>query len=92
MYYYNLALNYESLQQYAKAINQYDTAYYLFKNPVMNYNCGPIAEAHLHNLQQAPNYYRHYIAEAKPTEADEIKAFAYVKERWDKKKTAVVKK
>jgi hypothetical protein len=58
----------------------------------MNYNCGPIAEAHLHNLQQAPNYYRHYIAEAKPTEADEINAFAYVKERWDKKKTAVVKK
>lgn len=92
MYYYNLALNYESLKQYSKAINHYDTAYYLFKNPVMNYNCGRIAEAHLHNLQQAKNYYRRYIAEAKPTEADEIKAYAYVKERWGKKKTATVKK
>ncbi len=92
MYYYSLALNYESLKQYSKAINHYDTAYYLFKNPVMNYNCGRIAESHLHNLQQAQNYYRRYIAEAKPTEADEIKAYAYVKERWGKKKTAAVKK
>jgi tetratricopeptide (TPR) repeat protein len=92
MYYYNLALNYESLKQYAKAINQYDTAYYLFKNPVMNYNCGRIAEAHLHNMQQAQKYYLRYIAEAKPTEADEIKAYAYVKEKWGKKKTAAVKK
>jgi tetratricopeptide (TPR) repeat protein len=92
MYYYSLALNYESLKQYAKAINQYDTAYYLFKNPVMNYNCGRIAEAHLHNMQQAQKYYLRYIAEAKPTEADEIKAYAYVKERWGKKKTTAAKK
>jgi tetratricopeptide (TPR) repeat protein len=34
MYYYNIAFNYESLKQYKKTVSNYDTAYYLFKNPV----------------------------------------------------------
>jgi tetratricopeptide (TPR) repeat protein len=92
MYYYNLALNYESLKQYKKALTNYDTAYYLFKNPVMNYNCGRIAEINLKNSSLAQKYYSRYLAEAKPTEADEVKAYAYVKERWGRKNTGNVKK
>ena len=92
MYYYNLALNYESLKQYKRAVNNYDTAYYLFKNPVMNYHCGRICETDLKNKQQAQKYYNRYLAEAKPTEADEVKAYAYVKERWGRKKTGNTEK
>ncbi len=83
-YYYHLALNYEALKQYKKAIANYDTAYYLFKNPVMNYNAGRISEVGLQNLSQAKKYYLRYLAEAKPTADDEKKAYAFLKQRWKK--------
>ena len=67
MYYYNLALNYESLKQYKKAVGNYDTAYYLFKNPVMNYNSGRICEINLKNRQLAQKYYTEYLTKANPT-------------------------
>ena len=92
MYYYNLALNYESLKQYKKAVGNYDTAYYLFKNPVMNYNSGRICEINLKNTQLAQKYYIEYLAKANPTEADEKKAYDYVKERWGKKGKMASKK
>lgn len=85
MYYYNLALNYEALKQYKKAVANYDTAYYLFKNPVMNYNSGRICEINLKNTSLAKKYYIEYLAKANPIEADEKKAYAYVKEKWGKK-------
>lgn len=91
MYYYNLALNYESLKQYKKAVASYDTAYYLFKNPVMNYNSGRICETNLKNTILAQKYYTEYIAKANPIEADEKKAYAYVKEKWGKKKRVTIK-
>ena len=92
MYYYNLALNYESLKQYKKAVGNYDTAYYLFKNPVMNYNSGRICEINLKNTQLAQKYYIEYLAKANPTEADEKKAYDYVKEIWGKKGKMASKK
>ena len=92
MYYYNLALNYESLKQYKKAVGNYDTAYYLFKNPVMNYNSGRICEINLKNTQLAQKYYIEYLAKANPTEADEKKAYDYLKERWGKKGKMASKK
>lgn len=91
MYYYNLALNYEALKQYKKAIANYDTAYYLFKNPVMNYNSGRICETNLKNTALAQKYYTQYLATAKPVEADEKKAYEYVKERWGKNKKVIEK-
>jgi tetratricopeptide (TPR) repeat protein len=81
-YYYDLGENYEALGKLRTAITQYDTAYYLFKNPVMKYNCGRIAETGLHNDALARKYYRGYLAAAKPKTPEEEKAYAYVKSKW----------
>ena len=85
MYYYNLGLNYQALRQYKKAIAQYDTANYLFKNPVMNYNSGRICEINLKNMELAQKYYTKYLATANPVEADEKEAYDYIKKRYGKK-------
>jgi tetratricopeptide (TPR) repeat protein len=86
IYLYNKASNYGSLKQYRKAIAYYDTAYYLFKNPVMKYNCGRIYETNLHDLTNAKKNYQLYLAKAKPETAEEKKAFAYVQSVWGKPK------
>ena len=86
MYYYNLGENQEALKQFKKAVSQYDTAYYLFKNPVMKYNCGRIYESNLKNEKLAQKYYTAYLALAKPQSPNEKKAYEYVRERWSKKK------
>lgn len=85
MYYYNLALNYEAMKQYKKAVANYDTAYYLFKKPVMNYNSGHICEINLKNSTLAKKYYTEYLSKANPVEADEKKAYQYLKNRGSKK-------
>lgn len=90
MYYFSLGENYEAIKQYKKAIASYDTAFYLYKSPLALYNCGRIYEVELKNETLARKYYTKYLALAKPIEADERKAYAYVKERWGKKK--VIKK
>ncbi len=92
MYYYNKGLNYLAKGAFKKAIAQYDTANYLFKNPVMNYNSGRIYEVNLKNLQQAKLYYLKYLAGANPVEEDEKKAYAWLKEKWGKKKPHSAKK
>jgi len=86
-YYLNLAKNFEELKEYKKAIANYDTAYYLFKNATINYYCGRICEINLKNIPLAQKYYSEYLAKARPVEADEKKAYAYVKEKWSKGKT-----
>ena len=63
----------------------YDKAYYLFKNPVMNYNSGRICEINLKNTALAKKYYTEYLSKANPVEADERKAYQYLKTRWGKK-------
>jgi hypothetical protein len=50
------------------------------------YSCGRIYEVELKNATLARQYYTRYLALAQPTAADEKKAYAYVKERWGKKK------
>ncbi|MGG9963132.1 hypothetical protein [Ferruginibacter sp. SUN106] len=89
-YYYNLAQNHESLKQYKVAISNYDTAYYIFKNPVMKYNCGRIYELSLKNSLLARKYYTEYLAKADPKDAEEKKAYDYVKSKWGK--TGAIKK
>lgn len=86
LYYYNLAENYEALKQYGKAIPQYDTAYYLFKNPVMNYNAGRVCESELKNERLARKYYTLYLQTARPHTPDEKKAYEYVREKWGRKR------
>ncbi len=90
MYYFSLGENYEAIRQYKKAIASYDTAFYLYKSPLALYNCGRIYEVELKNETLARKYYTKYLTLAKPIDAAERKAYAYVKEKWGKKK--VIKK
>ena len=85
-YYYELGENAEATNQYKAAIAQYDTAYYLFKSPLMKYNGGRIYELRLKNAVQARKYFLQYLAVAKPESAEEKKAWEYVKSQWGKKK------
>jgi len=78
-YYAARAENFESLKQYKSAIAAYDTAYYLFKNPLTLYNIGRIYETYLHNNAVAKQYYKRYIKIAKPESEDEKEVYNYVK-------------
>jgi tetratricopeptide (TPR) repeat protein len=85
MYYYELGQNYEATKDFKKAVTMYDTAFYLFKSPLMLYNCGRIYEVELKDEAMARKYYQRYLALAKPEAADEKKAYTYVKEKWGRK-------
>jgi tetratricopeptide (TPR) repeat protein len=86
MYYFAYGENYEATRQYKKAVAAYDTAFYLFKSPLALYSCGRIYEVELKNEALARQYYIRYLALANPIAADEKKAYAYVKQKWGKKK------
>ena len=82
LYYYNLARNNETMKFYQKAISNYDTAYYLFKNPFMIYNQGRIYDDHLKNYKKAKIYYSKYLTAVKPETGDEKKLYRFVKSRY----------
>ncbi|WP_276484119.1 tetratricopeptide repeat protein [Paraflavitalea pollutisoli] len=86
MYYFAYGENFEATKQFKKAVAAYDTAYYLYKSPLALYNCGRICEVSLKNEALARKYYTQYLKTAIPLDADERKAYAYVKQRWGKKK------
>lgn len=81
-YYYNLGQNYEATKDFRKAIKQYDTAFYLFKDANMMYYIASIYETHLRDQGQAKKYYLKFLALAKPRNANELKAVKYVREKW----------
>jgi len=81
-YYNDLGGNHEGQKDFRSAITQYDTAYYLFRDPMMLYNCGRIAESGLKNNALARKYYTSYLAVAHPDSPSEKQAYAYVKEHW----------
>jgi tetratricopeptide (TPR) repeat protein len=83
-YYYDMGENYEGLKNFKMAMASYDTAYYLFKDPTMLYNCGRIAESELKNTTLARKYYSRYLAAAHPQSPEEKRAYAYVRSRWGK--------
>jgi len=87
-YYYDLGQNHEGLKNFKQAMANYDTAYYLFKDPTMLYNCGRIAESELRNTTLARKYYLRYLVAAHPKDPEEKKAFAYVRSRWATKTAA----
>jgi tetratricopeptide (TPR) repeat protein len=86
MYYYALGDNYEAINQFTTAVKQYDSAYYLFKNPLMKYYTGHVYENNLKNEKLARKYYMQYLEHAMPQSADEKKAYAYIKSKYATKK------
>jgi tetratricopeptide (TPR) repeat protein len=83
-YYNDLGENHEATKDFKPAMACYDTAYYLFREPLMLYNCGRIAESELKNNTLARKYYTRYLAVAHPDSPEEKKAYAYVKAHWGK--------
>ena len=81
-YYFDLASIHEALKQYRAAVVNYDTAYYLFRDPTALYTCGRICEMQLHDLAKAKKYYLRYMAVAQPKTEAEKKALRYVRKRW----------
>ena len=82
LYYYNLGDNYESLKQFRKAIANYDSAYFIFGNPLMKYYSGRAAETGLKNPKLAQKYYTEYLRKARPESPEEKKPYEYVKSIW----------
>ncbi|GGB23258.1 hypothetical protein GCM10011511_53950 [Puia dinghuensis] len=81
-YYDDLGDNAETTHRYRQALANYDTAYYLFRDPLTLYTCGRIAETELHNTAMARQYYRRYLALARPETDEEKRVYGYVKKRW----------
>jgi tetratricopeptide (TPR) repeat protein len=81
-YYDDLGDNYESTKDYRRALAHYDTSFYLYKAPLVLYNCGRICETELHNLPRAKQYYRRYLALAKPESEEEKRVYKLVKAQY----------
>lgn len=77
--------NLEELKKYSSSIKQYDTAYYLFRNPLMLYKCARIYDDNLHNKVIARKYYQSFLQVAKKESAEEKKVYEYVKFRLEEK-------
>jgi tetratricopeptide (TPR) repeat protein len=84
-YYDDLAANHVALREYREAVANYDTAYYLFRDPTVLYTCGRICEMEIHDMARARRYYLRYMAVAQPKTAAEKEALAYVRKRWGRK-------
>jgi tetratricopeptide (TPR) repeat protein len=83
-YYDDLGDNFELQKDYRQSLAHYDTAYYLFKAPLILYNCGRICETELHNLGRAKQYYRRYLAVARPESEEEKRVYRLVKAQYGK--------
>lgn len=81
-YYDDLGDNYESTRQYRLAVAHYDTAFYLFKDPLALYTCGRICETELHDLARARVYFRRYLALAHPVTEEDKKMYGFVRKRY----------
>ena len=84
-YYDDLGDNYELQKDYRRAVAHYDTAYYLFRDPLALYTCGRICESELHDMARAKKYYQRYLAVAKPASEEEKRVWKYVRKRWGTK-------
>ncbi len=84
-YFTAIADNDEALKDYKGTLTHLDTAYYLFKDPLMLYNCGRIAETKLNDNTLARKYFTLYLTTAHPTSPEEKKAYAYARQHWGPK-------
>jgi hypothetical protein len=80
--------NYEAQKKYKPAVAQYDTAYYLFRDPLQLYNGGRVLETGLNNIDLSKKYYKKYLSLATPKTPEEKKAYQYVKDKLEKKSVA----
>lgn len=80
-YYAAMAGNFERMKNYRAAISHYDTAYYLFKQPMRQYGIAVIYDQHMQNPQKARKHYQLYLKGAKPETKNETEIHTYVKER-----------
>ncbi|MGE7777979.1 tetratricopeptide repeat protein [Chitinophaga sp. NPDC101104] len=80
-YYAAIAGNYEKMKNYRAAISYYDTAYYLFKQPMRQYGIARIYDQQLQDPQKAKRHYQLYLKSAKPETKNETDIHTYVKER-----------
>ncbi len=80
-YYAALAGNYEHMKNYRMAINYYDTAYFLFKDPMRQYGIARIYDQHMQNNQKAKKHYQLYLKDAKTETKNQAEIHTYVKER-----------
>jgi tetratricopeptide (TPR) repeat protein len=81
-YYDDLGDNYEAQHEYRRALAHYDTAYFLFHEPLALYTCGRICETELHNTAPARKYFLRYLAVAKPVTDEEKKVYNFVRRRF----------
>ena len=81
LYYYNLAANNESMKNYKKAIACYDTAYYLFKNPLMLYYAGSLYDGNLKNYKMAKKYYQEFLRVCHRETFEEKKLYRFARVR-----------
>ncbi|WP_341841938.1 hypothetical protein [Chitinophaga caseinilytica] len=80
-YYATMADNYEKMKNYRAAINYYDTAYFLFKQPMRQYGIARIYDQHMQDPHKAKRHYQLYLKSAKPETKNETDIHTYVKER-----------
>lgn len=80
-YYAALAGNYEHMKNYRAAIAHYDTAYFLFKEPMRQYGIARIYDQHIQDPQKARKHYQLYLKGANPETKNETEIHTYVKER-----------
>lgn len=84
-YYDDLGDNYESTHDYRHAVAHYDTAFYLFRDPLVLYTCGRICETELRDAGRARGYFRRYLALARPQTEEEKKVYGFVRKRYGSK-------
>lgn len=80
-YYTALAGNYEKMKNYRAAISNYDTAYFLFQDPMRQYGIARIYDQHMQDPQKAKRHYQLYLRSAKPETKNQTDIHTYVKER-----------
>ncbi len=80
-YYTALADNYEQMKQYKTAIAHYDTAYFLFHEPMRQYGIARIYDQYMQDPAKAKRFYQQFVKNAKPEGKDAINVHNYAKER-----------
>lgn len=80
-YYTSLASNYEQMKQYRTAIAHYDTAYFLFRDPMRQYGIARIYDQYIQDPVKAKKFYQQFVKNAKPEGKAEVSIHNYVKER-----------
>ncbi|AHF18010.1 tetratricopeptide repeat protein [Niabella soli] len=73
--------NATALKNYKQAVAFYDTAYYLFHDPIDLFFAGKVYDKHLHDPAKAAVYYQKFrVVCPRPSDPDEVAITQYIKE------------